>query len=78
MDRVTDGAHREAARALREHVAVYEAKRDLVLLGAYERGRDPRLDRAIARIDAIEAFLGQGDAPEQLTETVAALARAIA
>ena len=59
MDRVVGADHREAARALREHLAVYEAKRDLVLLGAYESGRDRRLDEALARIDDIEAFLRQ-------------------
>jgi len=59
MDRVVGADHREAARALREHLAVYEAKRDLVLLGAYEAGRDRRLDEALARIDEIEAFLRQ-------------------
>ena len=59
MDRVVGAEHREAARALREHLALYEAKRDLVLLGAYEPGRDRRLDEALARIDAIEAFLRQ-------------------
>jgi type III secretion protein N (ATPase) len=77
MDRVTTPEHRESARKLREHLATYEAKRDLVLLGAYERGRDRRLDAALDRIDAIEAFLRQpqGDACSFET-TVRALARA--
>ena len=59
MDRVTSAAHLDDARQLREHLAVYEAKRDLILLGAYESGRDRRLDEALQRIDAIEAFLRQ-------------------
>ncbi len=59
MDRVTEPAHREAARRTLERLAIYEAKRDLVLLGAYERGADRRLDDALARIDAIESFLRQ-------------------
>jgi len=70
MDAVTGDEHRAAARALREHLAVYEAKRDLVSLGAYKRGSDPRLDAAIAEIDAIEAFLRQDRAEHtDLTET---------
>jgi type III secretion protein N (ATPase) len=77
MDRVADRAHVQAARTLREHLAIYEAKRDLVLLGAYERGRDARLDRALARIDAIEAFLAQEDEPCELVETVRSLSRSI-
>lgn len=59
MDQVTDDEHRAAAAALRAHLAIYEAKRDLVLLGAYTKGEDARLDAALARIDAIEAFLRQ-------------------
>jgi type III secretion protein N (ATPase) len=59
MDAVTDDGQRAAARRVREHLAVYEAKRDLVSLGAYKKGSDPKLDQALARIDAIEAFLAQ-------------------
>ncbi|MFW5926073.1 MAG: FliI/YscN family ATPase [Myxococcota bacterium] len=59
MDGVADPAQRDAARRVREHLAVYEAKRDLVTLGAYARGGDARLDAALDRIDAIEAFLTQ-------------------
>jgi len=59
MDAVTDPAHRDAARALREHLAIYEAKRDLVSLGAYRAGSDPLLDDALSRIEAIEGFLRQ-------------------
>jgi len=60
MDAVTDDAHRSAAQKLREHLAIYEAKRDLVSLGAYKAGSDAKLDAALARIDGIEAFLKQG------------------
>ena len=79
MSRVTDSAHRDAARAALEHLAVYEAKRDLVLLGAYEPGSDRALDAALARIDALEAFLRQR--PEEtsaLDETLAQLRAALA
>ena len=51
--------HLAAAARLRGHLAVYEEKRDLVLLGAYKRGNDPALDRALSAIDAIEEFLRQ-------------------
>lgn len=79
MDRLTTATHSRAARALREHLAMYESKRDLVLLGAYERGRDARLDAALARIDAIEAFLRQAsDEASSFEETVRRLAGAVA
>ena len=60
MDAVTDPAHRANAAALRSHLAIYEQKRDLVSLGAYQSGSDPKLDDALSRIERIEAFLRQG------------------
>jgi type III secretion protein N (ATPase) len=75
MDRVASAEHRRVAAAVREHLAVYEQKRDLVTLGAYAAGTDARLDRALARIDAIEAFLRQDTrARTDFAETVASLA----
>jgi type III secretion protein N (ATPase) len=59
MTAVADGPHRAAAARVREILAAYERHRDLILLGAYQRGADRRTDEAIARIDAIEAFLRQ-------------------
>lgn len=60
MDAITPDAHRTAAARFREHLAIYEAKRDLVMLGAYKQGSDPRLDEALKRINGIESFLKQG------------------
>lgn len=59
MPSVTSAAHRVHAASLRESLALYESKRDLVTLGAYRAGSDKALDRAIARMPAIEAFLRQ-------------------
>lgn len=59
MDTVVSKEHAEAARNLRALLALYEEKRDLITLGAYKSGSDPRLDRAIERIDAIESYLRQ-------------------
>jgi ATP synthase in type III secretion protein N len=60
MSSIAEKPHLEAARRLRELCALYEAKRDLLLLGAYAKGTDKELDRAIERMPQIEAFLGQG------------------
>ncbi len=78
MDRVVAGEHGAAARRLRALVAAYEAKRDLVTLGAYVKGSDPELDEAIARMPRIERFLRQ-EATERmaLPETLAALRSAV-
>lgn len=59
MDALVEPSHRDAAQRLREDLAIYEAHRELIVLDAYERGTDPRVDRAIERIDAIEGFLRQ-------------------
>jgi len=60
MSSIVDRGHGEAARRMREVVALYESKRDLVLLGAYAKGTDRELDRAIELMPGIEAFLRQG------------------
>jgi type III secretion protein N (ATPase) len=62
MNAVVDGQHRAAAARVRELLAAYERQRDLIRLGAYQRGSDPRSDEAIARIDAINGFLRQSSA----------------
>ncbi|MBI4374486.1 MAG: EscN/YscN/HrcN family type III secretion system ATPase, partial [Deltaproteobacteria bacterium] len=33
---------------------------DLILIGAYEAGTDPRVDYAIEKIEEVNAFLKQG------------------
>ena len=59
MSAVADPAHRGAAARLRELMAAYERQRDLILLGAYQRGADPLTDEAVARMEAITTFLRQ-------------------
>lgn len=71
MPQVTSAAHRAAATKLRTLVEAYESKRDLVQLGAYAKGSDPTLDRAIDRLARIEAFLAQ--APDERTPLDATL-----
>lgn len=74
MDAITTEEHRRAANQLRAHLERYESKRDLVSLGAYKAGSDPKLDAALKRIDRIEAFLRQGRGEKNgFEETVAAL-----
>jgi len=57
---VADPSHRQAAAQVRELLAAYEQKRDLIELGAYQSGSDCRTDRAIAKMAAIASFLRQG------------------
>ena len=60
MNAVVDADHRATAARVRELMAAYEQKRDLIALGAYKRGSDARTDHAIAAMDAINDFLRQG------------------
>jgi type III secretion protein N (ATPase) len=59
MSAVAEAPHRAAAARLRAWLAAYERHRDLIVLGAYERGSDPTTDAALARLPAIDAFLRQ-------------------
>jgi len=49
----------ELARRLRQAAAIYEHHRDLIAIGAYQRGSDPRVDAAMVRWPQIEAYLRQ-------------------
>jgi ATP synthase in type III secretion protein N len=78
MDSIVTPAHRDAARKLRALVATYEAKRDLVVLGAYAKGSDKDLDEALAKMPSVEDFLRQdADVRSPLESTTARLAGAV-
>jgi len=59
MHRVVDPAHAAAAARIRARLATYEENRDLVTLGAYQKGRDKVIDDAIAAYPGIEALMTQ-------------------
>ncbi|HXS22545.1 MAG TPA: FliI/YscN family ATPase [Steroidobacteraceae bacterium] len=63
---------RHASEAM-ELIALYESARDLIEVGAYRSGTNPRLDRAVQLMPQLEEFLAQG--PDQLERRPAALAR---
>ncbi|QJA00435.1 MULTISPECIES: FliI/YscN family ATPase [unclassified Leifsonia] len=57
--RVTTPEQRAAAVALRSILAAKVAAQDLLDVGAYKTGTNPRVDAAVAHEDAINAFLRQ-------------------
>ena len=59
MPEITEKAHRALAGEAREIMAVYEDAKDLIAVGAYEKGTNPRLDAAIEKYPRIMAFLRQ-------------------
>jgi flagellum-specific ATP synthase len=59
MPAVCSAEHLEKARRLRQLLAAYFSAEDLIRVGAYQKGADPLLDRAIVALPAINAFLQQ-------------------
>lgn len=59
---------------MREILATYEKQKDLILIGAYEKGSDARVDYALRMIGKVNAFLRQEtNAQAAFPQTVAAL-----
>lgn len=60
MPQVVSEEHLLAARRIRQIYSVYKQNQDLISIGAYARGTDPRIDLAIAAEPKINQFLQQG------------------
>jgi flagellum-specific ATP synthase len=60
MNDVIDDEHKSAANTFRKLLAAYREAEDLIMLGAYARGSDPDVDKAIDMKPAMDAFLQQG------------------
>ncbi|MGB8010562.1 MAG: FliI/YscN family ATPase [Terriglobales bacterium] len=59
MPSVCSPEHMQKAGALRMLLAAYARAEDLVRIGAYQRGTDPTLDKALAALPQIDKFLQQ-------------------
>lgn len=59
MSEVAEREHLEAARKIRDIIATYYDAKDLIDVGAYSKGTDPKIDKAIELIDEINRFLRQ-------------------
>ena len=66
MPSVCSKEHLSKVKRLRALLASYAASEDLVRVGAYQKGLDPVLDKAIASLPAIKAFLQQR--PDEKTD----------
>ena len=60
MPQVVSEEHLMQARRVRQVYSTYQQNKDLITLGAYTRGTDPRVDLAINAEPAINALLQQG------------------
>jgi flagellum-specific ATP synthase len=59
FNEITKPDHRVAANRVRELLGAYRESSDLLKIGAYVRGSDPRVDAAIAAMPKIEALVRQ-------------------
>ncbi|MDI3530362.1 MAG: flagellum-specific synthase [Candidatus Atribacteria bacterium] len=66
MPDITSKEQQRAAQKVREILATYREAEDLINIGAYQRGSNPRIDYALEKIEAVKAFLRQ-DVEEAFT-----------
>ena len=60
MADIVSDEHKRLAAKIRDVMGVYEKNSDLVSIGAYKAGTNPKLDYALSKIDGINDFLTQG------------------
>ena len=60
MPMVVSPEQMKIARSVRQCYSLYEQNKDLISIGAYQKGADPRIDLAIAARPVIDGYLQQG------------------
>ncbi len=71
MPAITTVEHRKAAQRLLDMMATYREAEDLINIGAYVKGSNPRIDIAVTKIEAIRTFLRQApDEKEDMKESI--------
>lgn len=59
MSNIVSKEHKALASKLRDILSIYAKNEDLIAIGAYKKGTNPKLDYAIAKIDEVNEFLKQ-------------------
>lgn len=59
MNSIVETKHQEVSGQARELLATYNEAEDLISIGAYSKGSNPKIDRAVNCIDALNDFLTQ-------------------
>ena len=71
---VASSDHMAASRKVREAMACYQSSEDLIQLGAYAAGSNPKLDRSIRSRENVLSFLRQNaNEKSKLADTLAGL-----
>jgi flagellar biosynthesis/type III secretory pathway ATPase len=59
MPDLVPGPYVEQAGKIRDLISTYQKAEDMINIGAYVKGSNPKIDLAIRKIDTINAFLRQ-------------------
>ncbi len=59
MSSIVSQKHKELNSKMRDIMSVYDKNADLISIGAYKAGTNPKVDYAISKIDKINGFLKQ-------------------
>ncbi len=60
MTEIASDEHTQLMRRYREVLAIYRDAEDLISIGAYVKNSNPKIDYAISKIEAVNAFVRQG------------------
>lgn len=78
MNQIASLEHRELAQEIRSLMAIYEENSELINIGAYKKGSNQEIDRAIAHYPQIQHFLRQDVYEDKtLDEAIAMMSRLI-
>ncbi|MFN2338996.1 MAG: flagellum-specific ATP synthase FliI, partial [Gammaproteobacteria bacterium] len=59
MNDIVSKEHQQAAQRFKQLYSIYNQHRDLISVGAYQPGSDPRVDEAVTLQPALSRFLRQ-------------------
>ena len=78
MSDIVDDEQKEYANELRRNLAIYRDAEDLINVGAYVKGSNPDIDKAIRLIKGINEFLTQSTTDRfTYSETVELLKKSV-
>lgn len=60
MRDIVSAEQSEGAGKIRSILATYKSVEDLISIGAYVKGSNPKVDQALSRLEAVQSFLRQG------------------
>jgi len=70
MSSIVCDEHKIYAQRLKELLAIYDKNKEIISLGMYVKGANPKLDEAVQKIDKIHSFLKQGKSGICISETL--------